>query len=555
MKRSAVVLCTVLGLLAQPAEGLDEARGKAGVDRARAAHGVTGRGVIVAIFDRGLDHTHPALRDENGGSRILAMLDLTNDEGAQAEGNPYGVGTILRKPRIDLAIAGGTQLGTQDREGRGTASFGLAAGSGQGSKDRRLRGVAPNAKLLFVKLKLDPDPWQRTRLREVRPSEDEADAEDVWFDLRRLRAGMTFCVAEAKAVGLPLVMLMNFGQLGGPTDGSSKLCREIDAFVGPGTQGVAFVTGSSDKGDRSNRAAGRVSQGGSITLQVQKESQGEVHVDIWYPGSDRFDVQLRTPLASAGPFEAPKTGKSEQGKDFQYYHLASSRNQVLTLGGKRQIRVDLIGGPGRYDVTLVGKTVRDGRFSATIGPNPENPMHEPFNQFLNHRAPGSLWDGASAKHAIVVGCAVLRDTWRNIQKRSLGQMGEGKPGELWRGSGTGPTADGRIGVTLAVEADRVATTYARGSDWAGNRKHVIADEGGLYGLAGGTTAAAAMVAGVVALMLELDPTLSGAEAKAILAKTARTDDHTDTVPNPRFGHGKLDAAAALDAVAARKKGK
>lgn len=555
MNRRVTLLCVALCLLAQSAEGLDEAREKAGVDKARAAHGVTGRGVIVAIFDRGLDHTHPALREASGGTRILAMLDLTNDKGAEAEGNTYGFGTIHRKAQIDLAIAGRTKLGTEDREGRGTASFGLAAGGGAGSKDGRLRGVAPNAKLLFVKLKLDPDPWQRTRLREERPIEDDEDAKDAWFDLRRLRAGMKFCVDEAKAVGLPLVMLMNFGQVGGPTDGSSKLCREIDALVGPDTKGIAFVTGSSDKGDRKNRAVGRVGQGGSLTLQVEKESEGEIQVDIWYPGSDRFDVQLRTPLASAGPFKAPKTGKSEQGKDFQYYHLASSRNQVLTLGGKRQIRVDLIGGPGRYDITLLGKVVRDGRFSATIGPNPENPMDEPFNKFLNHNAPGSLWDGASAKHAIVVGCAVLRDTWRNIQKRSLGQMGEGKPGELWLGSGTGPTADGRPGVTLTVEADRVATTYARAGDWAESGRHVISDEGGMYGLSSGTTASAAMVAGVVALMFELDPTLSGAEAKAILAKTARKDEHTGTVPNPRFGHGKLDAAAALDAVAARKKGK
>ncbi|MDF1700526.1 MAG: S8 family serine peptidase [Planctomycetota bacterium] len=555
MKMTCACLLALLWMLPPPAAALDEARGKAGVDAAREHHGVTGRGVIVAVFDRGLDHTHPAFRTEAGDTRVLAMLDLTNDDGAKAEGNPHGFGTITRKAQIDLSLKAGAALGTEDKEGRGTASCGLAAGNGRGSKDLRYRGVAPHAKLLFVKLKLDPDAWQRTRLRQVRPIEDGETKKDVWFDLRRLRAGIQFCVAEAKTVGLPLVILMNYGQVGGPTDGSSKLCREIDALVGPDTKGVAFVTGSSDKGDRKNRAAGRLTQGASVTLQVQKEAEGEVIVDLWYPGTDRFDVSLRTPAGSAGPYKAPKTGKSEQGKDFQYYHLASSRNQILTLGGKRQIRVDLVGGPGRYDITLRGATVRDGRFSATIGPNPENPMDEPFNKFLNHVAPGSLWDGASAKHAVVVGCAILRNEWRNIQKRGLGQMGEGKPGALWLGSGTGPTADGRPGVTLCVEADRVATTYARGSDWAGVRKHVMADDGGLYGMSSGTTASAAMVAGVVALMFELDPTLSGAEARAILQRSARADDHTGAVPNPRWGHGKLDARAALAAVAARKKGR
>ncbi|MDA1194999.1 MAG: S8 family serine peptidase [Planctomycetota bacterium] len=536
------------------AGALDEARALVGIDQARATHGVTGHRVVIGIIDRGLDHTHPGLRNEDGSTRILAMLDLTNDEGAAADGNRYGVGTIVRKAQIDEALRAGTKLGTEDAEGRGTANAGLACGNGLGSKDKRYRGVAPEAQIVFVKLKLDADPWQRTRLREERPVEDGEAKKDVWFDLRRLRMGMAFCVDEARSAERPLVMLLNFGQLGGPTDGSSKLCRTIDELTGPETRGVALVTGSSDKGDRQNRANGRVTAGGSVTLEIEKEAEGEVSVDIWYAGTDRFDVSLRTPQGAAGPFAAPKTGKSEYGDGYQLYHLASSRNQILTLGGKRQIRVDLIGAPGKYAVSLHGAQITDGRFDAFIGPNPENPMEEPFNQFTNHLAAGSLWDGASATHAIVVGCSVLRDEWKNIQGRGLGQMGEGKPGELWRGSGTGPTIDGRAGVTLCVPADRITTAYAPGSDWAEVRKHVMADDGGLYGLAGGTSAAAAVVAGVVALMFEADPTLSGAEAKRILQATARRTEASGDLPNARWGHGILDAAAALDRVAQRTAG-
>ncbi len=553
MRWIAWLAASFLILVPAAALALDEARALVGVEKARADHGVTGRGVVVAIIDRGIDAAHPGFQRADGSTRLLAMLDLTSDKGAKAEGNRYGVGTIIRKAAIDASLKAKTALPTADTEGRGTASAGLACGGGQGSKDLRYRGVAPAAHMLFVKLKLDADPWQRTRLRELRPVEDGEKKDDAWFDLKRLRAAMSFCVDEAKAVGRPLVMLMNFSQLGGPTDGSSKLCRTIDALVGPDTQGVAFVTGSSDKGDRKNHASGRVPQGGALTLQVEKEAEGEVTVDIWYSGTDRFDVSIRTPAGRTGPFKAPKTGKSEYGTGYQLYHLSSSRNQVLTLGGKRQIRVDLVGGPGRYDITLHGATVRSGTFHAFIAPNPENPMDEPYNKFLNHVTPCSVWDGASAKHAITAGCSILRSEWKNFQGRGLYQLGEGKKGELWLGSGTGPTADGRPGVTLCVPADRIATTYARGADWAKVRKHIMADDGGLYGLTSGTTASAAMVAGVVALMFELDPTLSGAEAKAILESTARSTEHTGTVPNPRWGHGVLDAAAALEKTAERRK--
>lgn len=552
MRIAWLIVPALLLLGALPAGALDEARALLGVDRARTDFGVTGRGVVVGIIDRGIDATHPSFRTANGSSRILAVLDLTDDTGANADDNPWGVGTIHRKAAIDKALRLRTKPPIVDLEGRGTASAGIACGSGAGSKGARYGGVAPYAHMLVVRLKLDPPPEEVTKIAAGDERDITDKGKDVWFDLRRLRVAIHFCVAEAKQVGLPLVMLMNFGQIGGPTDGGSKLCRVIDETVGGETPGRVFVTGSSDKGDRKNRAKGRVTQGGSITLPIQKEAHGEVIVDIWYPGADRFDVSIKTPKDNAGPFKAPKTGKSEYGNWFQYYHLASSRNQVLTLGGKRQIRVDLIGQPGQYSVTLHGAKVTDGRFDALIGPNPENPMSEPFNKFLAHATPGSLWDGASAKSAIVAGCYILRTDWKSLAGRSLGQMGEGKKGAIWLGSGTGPTADGRPGVTLCAPGDRIVSAYAPGSDWAKARRNLISNDGALYGLSSGTTAAAALTAGVVALMLEANPKLTATQIKRILQDTARTDAHTGKVPNPVWGHGKLDAYAAIGRAAGAK---
>ena len=549
--RWVLVLALVIGA-DEPAGALDLARAEAGVDRARTAFRVTGAGVIVAIMDRGLDHAHPAFLHPDGTTRLRAMLDLTRDDGAQAEDNAVGVGTVLRQPEIDRAVREGTKLSTADDEGRGTASAGIACGDGVGSAGRRYGGVAPDATMLFVKLKADPSPWQR----EARGEEASvaSEGEDAWFDLRRLRAGIAWCVHEAKAAGQPLVMVMNFGQMGGPTDGGSKLCRTIDETVGPGKPGVVFVTCPSDQGDRKNRARGTVAQGGTLVLPVVKEGEGELIVDLWYPGTDRLDVSIQTPKGRFGPFRAPKTGASEYTAEFQYYHLASSRNQVLTLGGKRQIRIDLIAGPGTYTITLHGAQITAGVVDAVLGPNPENPMDEPFNHFDAHVVPGSLWDGASAKHAIVPGCYVHRTEWKNLQGRGLAQLGEGKPGEIWLGSATGPTADGRPGITLCAPADRIATTYARDAEWATVRRHVLSDDdGAMYGLSSGTSASAAFVAGVVALMLEANPKLDAADVKALLEQTARRDEHTGAVPNPTWGYGKLDAYAAVGrAVKARR---
>jgi subtilisin family serine protease len=53
------------------------------------------------------------------------------------------------------------------------------------------------------------------------------------------------------------------------------------------------------------------------------------------------------------------------------------------------------------------------------------------------------------------------------------------------------------------------------------------------------------VAGVLALMLQVNPTLTFEQASTILAQTARTDIHTGVAPNVTFGNGKIDAHAAV----------
>jgi hypothetical protein len=49
-------------------------------------------------------------------------------------------------------------------------------------------------------------------------------------------------------------------------------------------------------------------------------------------------------------------------------------------------------------------------------------------------------------------------------------------------------------------------------------------------------------------MLEMDPTLTPVEILTVLQTTARSDNFTGATPNNTFGHGKIDAKAAIDEV-------
>ena len=72
-----------------------------------------------------------------------------------------------------------------------------------------------------------------------------------------------------------------------------------------------------------------------------------------------------------------------------------------------------------------------------------------------------------------------------------------------------------------------------------------ASTGDLFGLMQGTSMAAPMVTGVVALMLERNATLTAADVRARLMSTARHDGFTGGAAGNDWGAGKLDANAAF----------
>jgi subtilisin family serine protease len=117
---------------------------------------------------------------------------------------------------------------------------------------------------------------------------------------------------------------------------------------------------------------------------------------------------------------------------------------------------------------------------------------------------------------------------------------------------------------LAVGAtdadDEIATFSSRGpSPWGEVKPEVSAPgvnvrstlPGGGYGSKQGTSVAAPHVAGVLALMLQADATLTVTDAEAVVASAAVPLPAVDAVPNNDYGWGRVDAYAAVMAVAAR----
>lgn len=528
----SVWAASVVGL-----QAMDRVRVEAGIDEAVARYGVTGTNVLIAVLDRGIDWRNADFRDADGKTRIDYIYDLLDPSGAAAPGNFQGKGTVYTRAQIDAALAGGAALATRDAVGHGTTTAAIAGGGGR--NDARFRGVAPAARYLIVKLVSDGA-----------PAHDAEPAEAGFYDPALIPVAIDFVKAKAKELGKPCVMLLNIGSVGGPTDGTSSLARKIDATVGPGIPGLVFVTGTSDDGTAANRAGGVLTQGQVASVDFEKVGTGTLTFDLWYPETDRFDVRVVTPGGTFGPYTAPEGPNSFDTKttaQFLYYQLGRDRDFNEAANAKRQLWIRFTGAAGSYRVELTARKVVGGRFDATLNPSRFNPAGTPISRFTSFVAPGSIWDLATATNNVCPNSYVVRTNYTDVDgvRRTLK---EGAVGELWKGSGVGPTFDGRIGVDVSAPGDSLMTTYAPNSYWATFRFNRVASAAGVYGRASAVSAANPIVTGVVALLLEMDPTLDAGQVKQLLHEGARADAFTGAVPNPIWGYGKLNALESIQAL-------
>ena len=526
-------------MLAPLLHAMDQARVETRVDDAAAKFGVTGQGVIVAILDRGIDWRNNDFRNTNGSTRIASMFDLTDDSGSNSPANPYGVGTLYSRQQIDGALTLGTNLVTRDALGHGTTTAGIACGNGNNLW--KYRGVAFNATIVVVKIVAEDVPAHGTQ-----------PAETAFYDPNRIPVAINFVRDQARALGMPAVMLLNIGSVGGPMDGTSSLCQALNAAVGPGIPGLVFVTGSSDDGSMANHAAGTVAQNGTAAIQINKGNDGDLVFDLWYSSNDRFDVTIQTPNGSFGPYLSPASNTDydvQSESDFLYYQLGGSINFYNTLVPEREIWVSISGPNGNYTVSLTGASVANGRFNASLNPSRFWDTSGNSNYFTSFGFTNStVWDLASATNDICPNDYVHRINWVDIDGFPESNAGQGNIGQLWLGTGIGSTYDGRIGVDVSAPGDSVFTTYNTNSYWATFRFNEIQDGMGLYGRASATSAANPLVTGIIALLLQMNPKLDAAMVKSILHQSARADAFTGAVPSPQWGYGKVDAYAALSAV-------
>jgi minor extracellular serine protease Vpr len=516
-------------------------------DRAFSKYGLTGKGVIVAILDRGIDYTHPDFRNANGTTRIRMMWDMSNvnpNLGICDPGQPAPI--VYTQAQINSALKSGTTLGERDAVGHGTVTAGLAAGNGRAAlpTSAQWAGVAPNADLLIVKV-----------VSEGAPAHSGQPAEAPFQGC--YSQALDLVTQEAKKLGEPIVVLLNSGTQWGPIDGTGAVSASINADLGASTAGYVDVSPSGDEGTLPNHVRARYSTTPAI-FNFNKTSTATVYFQLWYTGSVPANVTLTLNDTNTSVTVAPGNNcasSTDNSIELCTYLPGQQFYPWTSSGPDRAVWFFVNGHSGTGQITVQatpgGTGIADAYGDATIP--------TPIISYTNHSTLGRLTDYSSTFSAIVDGCYNVRTHWTDINNNPESLTDEGPANGIWRYSSGGPTRDGRSpltstygGVDITTPGGNVFAAYSPTSYWGDITLfpfNLAQGSKGYYGRQSATSGSAPLLAGAVALLLQMNPQLTEAQIRQIIHQTAVSDSFTGTTPNLNWGEGKLNILGAANLIA------
>jgi len=500
---------------------------------ALAKYGATGKGVIIAIMDRGIDYTHPDFRNADGTTRIKMMWDMSAQNLCSAS-NPAPV--VYTEAEINAALApGGTPLAERDAVGHGTVTAGIAAGNGSalGKASAQYAGIAPDADLLIVKV-----------TSEYAPAHGNQAAQPAFQGC--YNQALDLVTAEAAALGEPIVGLINSGTQWGPIDGTSAVSREIDLDFGESNPGYIYVEASGDEGAYNTHA--RSTYGETATVfPFTISAADDLYFQAWYTLA-ATNVTITTNDDGDSVTAAPGTceGSSDGTITVCNYTEGNQFYPWTSTDPDGAVWFNVTGHSGTGSVTVQATQAGTG----TVDVYGDSGGILTYTEFLT---PGRLTDYASTLSALVAACYNVRTSWIDIDDQAESLTDQGKTNGIWTGSAGGPTRDGRLppngGVDITTPGGNTFAAYGLNSYWETFTTNLIKGGEGYYGRQSATSGASPILLGAAALMLQIDPQLTESQARQIIHSTAISDKYTGTTPNPTWGSGKLNILGALDATA------
>ncbi len=530
---------------------LDSARRRTFVDSLHLGQGFpftsSGKGVVVGIIDAGFDYGHPAFYDTSYQAyRVKKVWEQKNNSGNPPSGFSYG--TEYQDSASIMTKAYDINDGTH-----GTHVAGIASGSGLGSPAnarRRFRGVAYESDLVFTAIYPAPEYWLNTGMVDM-------------LD------GIRYTFNHAAQAGKPAVANLSWGCPMGPRDGSSLFSQACNNLVGPGK---IFVVSGGNNGQNKIHFSKTFTAADTLTHTFvtfpTNLSPKKLLTDIWGDTGRIFKVQFSLYSANTRLTESPWLELDGQTRQIA---LKGSNNDTLfiTATGLAQ---EFNQKPHMFlqflsritdriciSVKSTAGTVHmwNGIVVKTSG------YYGTFTRYSYAWAKDgdalyTTGDLVSTKNAIAVAAYNTKTSFVNVSNQTQSYSGYTR-GRLALFSSIGPTANGKIkpdvaapGLALASSVSSYDPDYLNlGADYASVVAKYVSPKNSRtysYAMAAGTSMAAPMTSGIVALLMEQYPQLDPVTLKNWLSETSLQDNFTGVIPaggNSSWGFGKINATGLM----------
>lgn len=478
---------------------------------------LSGKGILLAVIDSGIDYTTPNFRNTDGSTRILALWDQTVSPDAEKGFFPpegFQTGTEFTREQINAALREADPLRqyelvpSRDSSGHGTAVAGIAAGAAAnvtgGTANNNYEGVAPESELLIVKL--------------------GTPRENSFPRTTEMMRAVTYVVRKAQSLNRPVAINLSFGNTYGAHDGSSLLERFLDNAVEIGR--TVICVGSGNEGASAGHREGRVNVGETAATELSVGAyETAFSVQLWKTYTDVFRITLRSPGGQEFSFSTEKGGEIT---------WEAERTRILIYVGEpspyaveQEIYFDFIPenlyiSPGIWSF-LIGTQEKESSFYFYL---PSQAARNQNTRFFEPNPNLTLTIPSTASKVITVGAYdSTYDAYADFSGRGY-RYAERDIGLLAAG---------------AAKPDLVAPGV----------NITAPDIYGGYRSFTGTSFATPFVTGAAALLMEWgivqgnDAFLYGEKVKAYLRRGARKIRGEEFYPNDRVGYGALCVADSI----------
>lgn len=515
----------------------------------------TGKDVVVGIIDAGFDYTHVALFDTLGTTYRVKKIWEQKKAGTPPLSYFYG---------NELNVTSNMLAAETDAYGfsHGAHVQGIAAGSGFGGDlgHARYRGMAYESDLVLVGITPEPEQWTSSGLADI-------------ID------GVSYVFSYATVNSKPAVANLSWGCTTGPHDGTSLFSQACDNLTGPGK---IFVCSGGNNGQNLvhfNKTFTSTDTIVRTTVNIPLVgTEKRAWVDAWGEIGNSFCLEAslydqQTMLHTLGSL---CSNDSAYGA-YDYYMIGQNNDtcfiSIITdsasYNDKPRIFLDIYNKTNNMIVlTLRGSSGKVNLWTGYV--KDKTGYYGSLTTYpgIPYMAPGNtnitISDIASTNSAIAVAAYTSKNLFTNISGDPVSYTGYAVKGNIAPFSSRGPTADGRTkpdiagpGLVLGSAVSSYDTNFANitGPDYGAVVSSYLNPQNGRtyqYAMLMGTSMSSPAAAGIVALMLQADPTLNPAEVLQILKETAILDNFTGNIPlqqgNNTWGWGKINAYQALKKV-------